>query len=70
MRPLADREMPLVSPPEPGTTEAVALGCTCHVVAHLSATDEAEPSGMLIAPMPIVRYTGLRGPNRRISSEG
>ena len=43
MRPLADREMPLVSPPEPGTTEAVALGCTCYVVAHQSATDEADP---------------------------
>ncbi|MGY8665684.1 hypothetical protein Q3C01_25445 [Bradyrhizobium sp. UFLA05-109] len=36
--------------PKPGTAEAIALGCTCAVIAHDSKTDELEPSGMLAAP--------------------
>ena len=34
----------------PGTTEAIELGCTCRVIAHQSATDEAEPAEMLTVP--------------------
>ena len=49
MRPLAGSEMPSMLP-EPGTTEAIELGCTCRLIAHQSATDEAEPAGMLTVP--------------------
>jgi hypothetical protein len=49
MRPLAGSEMPSMLP-EPGTTEAIELGCTCRVIAHQFATDEAEPAGMLTVP--------------------
>jgi hypothetical protein len=40
--------LPMV--PEPGTTEAIELGCTCQVIGHQSALDEAEPSSMLTIP--------------------
>jgi hypothetical protein len=36
--------------PEPGTAEAIALGCTCRVIAHQAASEEAEPAGMLLVP--------------------
>ena len=36
--------------PEPGTTEATEVGCTCRVIAHQSTTDEAEFVGMLTVP--------------------
>jgi hypothetical protein len=36
--------------PEPGTAEAIELGCTCHSIAHLSVTDEREPAGVLLGP--------------------
>jgi hypothetical protein len=29
---------------------AIELGCTCHSIAHNSATDEREPAGMLLVP--------------------
>jgi len=38
--------------PEPGTTEAIQLGCSCHSIAHISGTDEREPAGMLMVPDP------------------
>ena len=46
MRLLAGSEMPSMLP-DPGTTEAIEFGCTCRVIAHQSATDEAEPAEML-----------------------
>lgn len=36
--------------PEPGTTEAIELGCTCNSIGHATATDEREPAGMLLVP--------------------
>jgi hypothetical protein len=47
MRPLAGFEMPSMLP-EPGTTEGIECGCTCPVIAHQTATDEAELSGVLM----------------------
>ena len=41
---------PTSSLPEPGTAEAIELGCTCHSITHNSATDEREPAGMLLVP--------------------
>jgi hypothetical protein len=38
--------------PEPGTTEAIELGCTCRSIGHSSCTDEQEPAGMLMVPDP------------------
>jgi hypothetical protein len=38
--------------PEPGTAEAIELGCTCHAIGHTSATDEQEPAAMLTLPDP------------------
>ena len=49
MRSLAGSEKPSLLP-DPGTTEVIELGCTCRVIAHQSATDEAEPAGMLTVP--------------------
>jgi hypothetical protein len=36
------------SVPEPGTAEAIELGCTCRSIAHRSGMDELEPAGMLV----------------------
>ena len=36
--------------PEPGTADAIGLGCTCHSITHISGTDEREPAGMLMIP--------------------
>ena len=36
--------------PRPGTTDAVELGCTCHLIAHESTANELEPAGILMAP--------------------
>ena len=36
--------------PQPGTHEAIELGCTCRVVSHDAKLEEAGPSGMLTAP--------------------
>jgi hypothetical protein len=47
MRPHPSPTLPS-SLPEPGTAEAVELGCICHSIAHSSATDELEPAGMLV----------------------
>jgi hypothetical protein len=41
---------PISMLPEPGTTEAIELGCTCHSITHSSATDEREPAGMSLVP--------------------
>jgi hypothetical protein len=38
--------------PQPGTTEAIELGCTCRFIGHESATDELEPAGLLLVPDP------------------
>jgi hypothetical protein len=38
------------SVPSPGTTEAIQLGCTCHVICHETKAEELEPAGMLAAP--------------------
>jgi hypothetical protein len=38
--------------PQPGTTEAIELGCTCRIIGHDSATDEVEPAGLLLVPDP------------------
>lgn len=38
--------------PQPGTPEAIELGCTCRVVGHDAKLEEAAPSGMLAAPDP------------------
>jgi hypothetical protein len=35
--------------PQPGTPEAIALGCTCPVVSHDAKLEEAAPSCMLTA---------------------
>ncbi len=40
------------SAPPPGTTEAIAQGCTCRLIAHEAKTDEAEPAGVLVSPDP------------------
>jgi hypothetical protein len=42
--------MPALLVPQPGTAEAIELGCTCRAIAHVSDTDEAEPAGMLAVP--------------------
>jgi hypothetical protein len=47
--------------PAPGTTEALELGCTCHLIAHEVLTQEREPAGMLIDPDP---NCPLHGTNR------
>jgi hypothetical protein len=44
--------MSMSAVPPPGTTEAVELGCTCHVIAHEVATQEKEPAAILIDPDP------------------
>jgi hypothetical protein len=49
MPPRAVPTMPSMLP-EPGTAEAIELGCTCHSIAHSSGTDEREPAGMLMIP--------------------
>lgn len=36
--------------PQPGTPEAIELGCTCRVVSHDAKLEEAAPSGMVVAP--------------------
>lgn len=36
--------------PQPGTPEAIELGCTCLVVSHDAKLEESAPSGMLAAP--------------------
>ncbi|WP_300217169.1 hypothetical protein [Bradyrhizobium sp.] len=36
--------------PQPGTPEAIELGCTCRFVAHDAKLEEPAPSGMLVAP--------------------
>ena len=36
--------------PQPGTPEAIELGCTCRVVSHDARLEEPAPSGMVIAP--------------------
>lgn len=38
------------SVPPPGTTEALQLGCICHVIYHETKAEELEPAGMLAAP--------------------
>ncbi len=66
--------------PEPGTIEAIEFGCTCRVIALRSATDEAEPAGMLmvtdancplhsIAARTFLRRRGIKGRRRRGGDE-
>jgi hypothetical protein len=45
--------------PPPGTTEALELGCTCHLIAHEVVTQEGEPAGILIDPDPIRIVHGM-----------
>jgi hypothetical protein len=51
--------------PQPGTTEALELGCTCQFIAHDTAIREREPAGMLIEPDP---NCPLHGTNRDAGS--
>src|SRR5260370_36065017 len=57
-RRFSQEEMPMrsrVTPPaaltvpEPGTMEAIELGCTCRVIGQVAATDELEPAGVSTA---------------------
>ena len=36
--------------PQPGTPEAIALGCTCRFIGHDAKLEEGGQVGMLIAP--------------------
>lgn len=53
-------------PPQPGTPEAIELGCTCRFIAHESATDELGPAGIFMgldASCPLhASMLGLSGP--------
>ena len=36
--------------PQPGTPEAIELGCTCRFIGHDAKLEEVGPAGMVIAP--------------------
>jgi hypothetical protein len=36
--------------PQPGTREAIELGCTCRFIGHDAKLGEVGPAGMVIAP--------------------
>lgn len=63
--PIPTLQTPVTLVPQPGTAEALELGCSCQLIVHESATDEKEPAGMMLDPDP---NCPLHGSNREGSS--